>query len=822
MKRLLCFVLVCILTLGTCILPIVAVPEIPTDSDRYLIDEFYQTVFENYRFFMDQQPGGWSGLSSGSIYGYSESAEKMKNNKHIQPTLDIAHFLIEASWYEVMFGEYDVDDIKLSYYVTALSSLLMTMEDNMGDMKVAQARATASMTWLDYAEKAASAAAAFGGVYSGDVGYKRLETAFEICGIGIDTLGDTINTRQHYEVLALNTETYMTYRTLLQVLKEKSADPLLSEAAGYLMSVIDRNFQYRIEHFRDFGEIALDMQSNSFFNLLDDMIDGLKKAGLDKDDDYIALAVLAKVTDWVGKFKIGVQIGEIFSDVLFGGSDLMQRYYEIYAMESVRETLISCITSKDAQIKSADDISTIYDVIEFANILNYVNLRGAYCVYRINATDGHLLSLALGAKNAEEWYNSVQRICQDYQEYVSFLIPDLESYTKKYDIQFYNEVLEQYSIAHFWAENSSDFVLSSIIWEFMDLQYVDTYTKGRSKELYYSIIDINNDGVNELIIANNSPTPESFFEFEADKKSEQLNYYDDEKLILAVYTSVNGRIEQVWSASGAGGFWLHIWENGVIEEFCVFYSKFGKLQKYLSSQTEIWNLDGDVCRLRNDSIESDITKDEAYDIARVYYTHPMEFNWVKYDFSNKICSDNAEKWKREINILQGIDDIFNTDRVSDDIFYVYDIDRNGIPEIIRHEKDLPYSSFQFYSYQGTKFSVCKTDWLDRLSAYRDGLYVDINERYDNGIYIHDGGWGAGHFEYLDFYSLENNTMVLKSSDEICTYDYEELIIEFRAKINSLTPIDSICEPIDSDTELKMALLAFMEDNYDDLSSKNIP
>lgn len=97
-------------------------------------------------------------------------------------------------------------------------------------------------------------------------------------------------------------------------------------------------------------------------------------------------------------------------------------------------------------------------------------------------------------------------------------------------------------------------------------------------------------------------------------------------------------------------------------------------------------------------------------------------------------------------------------------YTLYDIDKNGIPELIVKE-DL--HKYYIYTFDGNGAKLCGNyDWL-----YGDCLYG-----YDgNGIVVYEGGMGSLRLEYISLYTLSDCTLeyhsAIASTEE---YSYEEL------------------------------------------------
>lgn len=108
-------------------------------------------------------------------------------------------------------------------------------------------------------------------------------------------------------------------------------------------------------------------------------------------------------------------------------------------------------------------------------------------------------------------------------------------------------------------------------------------------------------------------------------------------------------------------------------------------------------------------------------------------------------------------------------------YTVYDIDKNGTPELIVKE-DL--SNYYVYSFNGTDVVASNQYYW----SYADCLY----EYEGNGIVVHNGGMGSMRIEDASLYSVVNNklewTETLMSTEE-CSFD------ELYSFLDSLTPIN---------------------------------
>lgn len=116
-------------------------------------------------------------------------------------------------------------------------------------------------------------------------------------------------------------------------------------------------------------------------------------------------------------------------------------------------------------------------------------------------------------------------------------------------------------------------------------------------------------------------------------------------------------------------------------------------------------------------------------------------------------------------------------------YTLYDIDKDGILELIVKED---YAKYYIYTFDGISATQCGMFYW----SYNDCLY-----EYDgNGMIVHNGGIGYLHIEYLALCVLTNGT--LEENIMIESPDYDEIY----SQIEAYTPINNFY-PIDDDTYL---------------------
>lgn len=112
-------------------------------------------------------------------------------------------------------------------------------------------------------------------------------------------------------------------------------------------------------------------------------------------------------------------------------------------------------------------------------------------------------------------------------------------------------------------------------------------------------------------------------------------------------------------------------------------------------------------------------------------------------------------------------------------YTLYDIDKNGIPELIIKTPDI--WNYVIYTYDGTESVLCGELWDSYF-----GSYAELFEWEDNGILIHGGGMGSDRIEYMNVQQLIDNTLAegnFSASTEDISFD------ELYDMLDDYTPIN---------------------------------
>jgi len=447
MKRFLSFVLAIVLVISSFDITCKATQVNKYSNLFYDVDGYYETVYTLYDGFMTGPC--WDGyLVDKKNFVYLQVKDELADNELFQACLSSAEFLTNAGWANLFKGEYDADDVKVQYYVTALCSLLMTMEDNWEDIRASQSKADATMTWNEYVTEGTSV---IDGCLTENNIPETLKKALTVCGINISVIGDSIETVDDFATLEAHASTFLMYRSFLETLINNTSDTLLAQAAKYLLKATDLCYAYRMNHF----DTAINSESDYFFSVLDEVIKELTEDGSLLSGEWIAMGLLNEAVGLVGSFKFGVDSGKFLMDCFIHSSDTILRYYEMCAMASVRDALIIEITKQDCAISGPQDWKRISTVRDLLMDLLYVNVRGEYCVYSLLTEDAGLISTVysiFNGKEYEDWNRGVLSIADNLQLIIKGFFPDWENY-KYDDVDYSNFVSEAYNTKRTYISN---------------------------------------------------------------------------------------------------------------------------------------------------------------------------------------------------------------------------------------------------------------------------------------------------------------------------------------------------------------------------------
>lgn len=515
------------------------------EDSCYMTDQYYEDVYSQYSFFMENT---WSDyLTNDKKMAYVQFINKAEDNGYFQFCISSVETLTNASWSNFFQGTFDESDVKVQYYVSALSSLLMTMECNLSDVIATHAEADATMRWKNYMEEGLSVVtsiASKGGGSIGGIEGMGFEMAFDVCGVSIDAILNEIDTLDALQALEAEADKYLMYHTFLETIKGNTSDPLLRQASDYLLNATDLCFSYMMNIFQD-G--VLNAETDCFFDVLDEVIEQLEKENM-VIEEWAALKFLSNVADNVSSFQLGVDIGMFAGDIFLNSSDTILRYYEMKTMVSAREALIAEIKKQDDNIKNVGDWESISLVRDLLFDLLYVNMRGEYCLYSLLTEDLGILNVMFPAgEDTESWFNTMLEISFIIQSSIDDIFPSWDNYIKEETTDAWNIAVNAYG-------DILDMFYYKILggWDYSeDVSYLFSWSYSPVHSLSdagYAIMDLDGNGVPELLI---SPVEDAA-----------------EGMIYDLYTCVNGEVMHIASSGERYRYYLS-------EDYTIYYEGSG-------------------------------------------------------------------------------------------------------------------------------------------------------------------------------------------------------------------------------------------------------
>ena len=402
-KRLIC-VLLLLVTLCNCgAIQSYAVDDGIHSKTDYRVDAYYQYAYEIYLATVGSESYLWKQyLANNDRWVFVQIAERIRSDKGFQFFFDAGERLLSLDFSDIFHFLMELEDPRqediVEYYVMALSSLLMTMNTNMDDIRNAQANADATMGWEDYLAEGTQLAYSAASIF---VKYPVISEAFSIGNISVDIIADSLESFEQAVLLRKNAENYVAYYNLLQLTIDNTTDENLKKAAKSLQTATGKCFKYYTEHLvSDYLDTTTNVLSDSFFDVYKEV------EVLENDPDCIkALHGLSKAVEKINYIKLGADYIKVVYDVILKYSDSVLRDYEILAMAEIRRALISEINRINTQIKSPEDYAAIKKNCELLEDLLYVTLRGEYCAYMLYTREA-----AYSSPYIEDWFNGFSYI----------------------------------------------------------------------------------------------------------------------------------------------------------------------------------------------------------------------------------------------------------------------------------------------------------------------------------------------------------------------------------------------------------------------------
>lgn len=392
MKKMLVFYLIICLFIG--LLPNQVMAQNKSDNNSiYNFEDYNNDKFKYYKKIMNGDV--WNNyLKRDSSFAYVN----FKNNQEDNIALSIAtNITRDVTLVDALLPGFDGDNAKVEYYEIALSSLLVTLEDNLSADINKQSGADSIKSDIDILLEGGMALSGLLSELSSDLalalnssGYNTVSEAFKLSNIQLNSMDIVINDFSEYIELNKFSAIYVKYHNLLNVIINQSDDELLVRAAKNISEITNYCYKYRLDNFSSLMKDVAKLESGHFFDVIDSVI---KDNSTTPKELLGGMNIINNVTTLYGSLNLGVESGVFIGDALVGDSNIILRNYEMCAMALVRESIINEIEENNRKISSPDDIQSIDYVMDLLVSLLYVNVRGEYCCYSLLSKDARLLSL---------------------------------------------------------------------------------------------------------------------------------------------------------------------------------------------------------------------------------------------------------------------------------------------------------------------------------------------------------------------------------------------------------------------------------------------
>lgn len=312
----------------------------------------------------------------------------------------------------------------------------------------------------------------------------QLESSIAIAIDGVSVLAENtdnwINAISDLETIVQN---YKKYDEFLKLIEENSEGEL-KEAATTLRKGMSEAIEIKLSTYIEVSNKNLSNYSEFFFS--DMFFTILKKTPQYNSDENLKFftdcgdEIVTKAGTLKSSWDLGVLIGKLVGNITVGGENIINRLLETMALYDISVILQGKIIDLSSEFLnkygSEEEETVIESYILYSQYLIGCRIRGEYCIYSIIANDAGLLSW-FNKKSAEEaklWYeNKVNQI-----------------------LNIQDNLLNIYHI----HENEYDSVVDMYI-EFINdkvyERYIDNWVM---PAIEYAILDINQDGVPELLI----------------------------------------------------------------------------------------------------------------------------------------------------------------------------------------------------------------------------------------------------------------------------------------------------------------------------------
>lgn len=323
------------------------------------------------------------------------------------------------------------EDLSVERCVGILSNLASAVNLRMEDQIIAQADYDTTKTWVEYTQDVSD-------IVSGAIGIddelqgKLLDTLKDCIsydGIVISFLGDSIDSVNLFYNLAGDYR--MQYDFLMNV-KRYSELENMREAAGILLRCNEKLMLAKLEGIASVSEDLAKTMGKDIF--LDSMSKDLIQEFIDGDEVDQALAfgfgcyneIMDKI---VTPAKMYFQLGIFAGDMLFGTSNIFNRYTEMTALKDIRNANLMAI-EKNPVASAKDSLEAIEKNRNAYYCILGADLRGESCLNQMLTSEGQLLSILNLGKRDEynDQYDDTYFVIKTQFSHLDGLIPDRSNF----------------------------------------------------------------------------------------------------------------------------------------------------------------------------------------------------------------------------------------------------------------------------------------------------------------------------------------------------------------------------------------------------------
>lgn len=569
MRKLISYALVVVILAS---MPLTA--EATTCNDLLSIDE---SLYDMDAFYHEL----WAAYESNISYLWNYVCGDQCNS-YVQ----IANEFEDDPWLGIVTG-LTGQELTKERYIEILVNLMALMSYSTHEMMEEQIQADTLKTFGDYAVDATeilvgtvSLTTAFGSRITAPM--KKITTAI---GLTWDTADLIIDTRETYQYLDWELQTYENYDLFLSIIIQNTDDENLKQAATELSDITNKAFYCKMNAVTEMAEDSAEYLGNDvFFDtiVIDLMLENASILEL-TESDFATLDLLGKTYSVFTTALSYIQDWSVFiSDMIGGSSDVMNRYNEMLALTRIRNALIEQIEVYRSDIKDVSDFEKIEKVRQLMMNLICINYRGEYCAHEMLVHDGQAFSLAIKVNGKtstyDEAFEEIKRCTHVYIEMLNSIYPEKELYR-----------LEQTENAR-ENKNVSAIDITEYYW-YLNIQFweVKSFEKDGTVKTYYTEAPL--EPSEDLVLSESDLTLDTFYNatYTFDGTNLIISYTDyDMQLNLELYNKATNPAvikdqfteKQINEYSGSDYFYQTAWEENPIyvSDNAAYLVRLGKKQ----------------------------------------------------------------------------------------------------------------------------------------------------------------------------------------------------------------------------------------------------